>query len=326
MLYDTHPGQNAGGDVEVVEQAGHLLPLTQPLEALALAVPRARWPDEHVQILGIIAADSPMGEQAVGQAVFSQDTDFHSAEFRAASMPRMLETLQLELPLARNVLARNDPDELKMYLARSTDSLARAALGASAEDDISSPADFSILQMLYGEYNVAWRKPLGTERVKDTLLAELVGVYTSGEMDIHRLAKGMQLLTGMLQEKIDANHRTAHGVRLLLEKAGRGDSTVTRDEVRQLLFADELTETPPGTVSSDLKTLIEGTAQFAVQVKGMDADTVTWLYLRALLPDTSLGKIHDKLDPETPLEALREEFMHFMVIDADLSWGEFQEP
>ncbi len=241
---------------------------------------------------------------------FDPLVDNDKEAFRYNTRPAVHAVLRDELTTLHGVLAGEDPDELKLFLLRSMDAISLAALGCETIEEIRSPERWGMQQILYGQPNSAWARPTDPTRVKESLVSKLVDRYDAGMIDAHRLAKGVHVLSSVLQENIGANHRTGRGVRMVLEKATKGDRDVSLMEVDRVLHLDE----PGGrmyAIRPDLYNLMQGVAFFAHEVKGVPADVVSnRMLLTAYLPDTSLSKVRDKVNPGKPLfEWVREEFM-----------------
>jgi hypothetical protein len=260
---------------------------------------------------------------------FDPANDFDHPWHRRESLPGVHAALQDELSTAKEVLETGDPEQLKDFLLRSPDKIARATLGATGDEDIYSGKMRTSVKM-NGDKVTAWVKPQDAERLESEIIDGLVGRYDAGEIGMDRVAKGIYMSEIMRQKRIDANHRVARSEALVLSRAAAGAQEISAHETAQLLCvdadpSDPRYHDPRGLhLGRDTYHMTAGVAHFAKDKLGLGyEEIVSKLGITDRLPEDGLTVLASRFGIED-YEGLKEAYVRYMTTESDLSWCKFE--
>jgi hypothetical protein len=221
-------------------------------------------------------------------------------------------------------MQENDPSQIQNALACTSDEMNRTIMGVETPLNIYSDPETAIIQALR---IVFWEKPKDVGRLEREILTDLTTQFTSEQIDIERFANGIYFLIVLLQKYENGNGRTARAMRLLVEKACTNGS-IGDNDIKQVLGIDWKIATQTGEGSfqinfnPNLERLILGVAYFAIN-KGLSQDEVVGtLKLNGVLPEQGLDVLSKRL--RVGKTQLKDEFVHFMTVESDLSWCDFE--
>ncbi len=250
--------------------------------------------------------------------------DFDAPDFRNASVGRVHTALGEQLTGLKQALQGRNPEQIRDSITRSADSIDRSVLGATEQEDIAS-TPYTAIVHAFGM--PIWNKPTDTARLESEMLTDLATQFTRGEMDAERFAQGVYFLQVLLHKYKNGNGRTARALKLLVEKAGNEDITVSDDDTRAVLGIgrEGATKTSETTYrinfNPDFERLVLGVAYFGLD-KGLESDEVTGkLKLNGALPEQGLDALSQRLGTAKP--EIKEDFIRFMTVRSDLGWCDF---
>lgn len=253
-----------------------------------------------------------------------QINDIDSSVFREKSVPLVHSTLNTKLVEFRNIFETRDKRLLYSFLTQAPDDINRIVVGAKPGDPIDSGPERAIVHALGFPI---WTKPPETERLETEILSSLVDRVVDGQMDVGRFAKGIYFLQVLLHKYDNGNGRVARGMKILVDKSS--DTTeISEDETKKMLEVDRQALIQTGetrfkiNVKPDFERMVLGMAYFGL-AKGLSMDQVTReMQLNGSLPEEGLKKLAQALG--VPQGKLKEEYIQFMVVDADLEWCDFE--
>ena len=246
-----------------------------------------------------------------------------SKEFRESSIARVTELLNNSLKMLRIFKESGDTDHLLILIAGIDDLINRKMLNIGKETDIY-PIEDTAIKFMIGV--IVWKRPADVYRLFETATRELIK-KVSADNDWERLAKGLYFVEILLHKFSNGNGRTARALKLLCEKIGSGDTSISEQEVRTVLGLDLEAISKTGNTTyrfnthPDLENFQLGVAYFALH-KGLSYEQVTeTLKINHQLPENGLESLAKHFHQS--IQELKVEFIHFMAIDSDLDFCTF---
>lgn len=253
----------------------------------------------------------------------SSPKDIDAPLFREQSLPRVQETLKYKLVEVKDVLQSKDKDRLKAFVSAAADDINRTIVDAGSQEDIYSTPDTAIVHS-FGM--TLWRKPEDINALEEKIADSLTSKLIEGQMDIDRFGKGLYFKEVLLHKYKNGNGRVARGMKLLVDKSSN-DSTITEEDTSKMLGIgrEGVSQTGEHTyrinVDPDFERLVLGVAYFGLEKGLTEEQVVKELKLNGSLPENGLQAVANKLG--VPQEQIKNEFVHFMVVDSNLEWCNF---